>query len=196
MKQQKKQILWLVGVFAFVILIAGAYMLYEKLGDQYQPDNLVENASKADVSNGEEDSSQKAPDFVVTDREGNTVMLSDFFGKPIVLNFWASWCGPCKQEMPGFQNMYEKYGDEVEFLMVNLTQGRETMKTATAFLDGAGYRFPVYFDQEGIAGYVYGASSIPLTYLIDRDGYLIARAPGSLSEEKLEQGIQILLKES
>ncbi|MBP3544577.1 MAG: TlpA family protein disulfide reductase, partial [Lachnospiraceae bacterium] len=64
-----------------------------------------------------------APDFTVIDAEGNEVKLSDMRGKPVVVNFWASWCGPCKMEMPEFEEVYKELGDEVHFMMVNLTDG-------------------------------------------------------------------------
>ena len=80
-----------------------------------------------------------APDFTVYDLDGNPVSLSDYFGKPIVLNFWASWCGPCKMELPDFQETYDELGGDVQFLIVNLTDGsRETVETASAYLKEQG----------------------------------------------------------
>ncbi|MBQ4347432.1 MAG: TlpA family protein disulfide reductase, partial [Firmicutes bacterium] len=87
-----------------------------------------------------------APDFTVYDSEGNAVMLSDFIGKPIVLNFWASWCGPCKMEMPEFNEAYAELGEDIQFLMVNVTTGRETQESASAFIEENGYSFPVFYD--------------------------------------------------
>ena len=88
-----------------------------------------------------------APDFTVLDYDGKEVKLSAFKGKPVVLNFWASWCGPCKSEMPDFNEIYQEYKDQICFMMVNLTDGtQETMEKAKAYVDGQGYSFPVYFD--------------------------------------------------
>ena len=130
-----------------------------------------------------------APDFTVYDKEGNAVSLSDFFGKPIVLNFWASWCGPCTGEMPEFQAAFEEQGEEVQFLMINVTGGRETVQSASKFIEKEGYTFPVFYDTDLEASTLYGASALPTTFFIDQDGNAIAYAMGALSAEKLQIGI-------
>lgn len=135
----------------------------------------------------------KAPDFTVYTAAGDEVHLSDFVGKPVILNFWASWCGPCKSEMPLFQEMYDTYGEEITFMVVNLTDGySETVETAQAYIDEAGYTFPVYFDTEQDAAYTYYVMSIPTTYFIDAEGNLIAYGQGALSEESFKQGLSML----
>ena len=134
-----------------------------------------------------------APDFTVVDAQGNEVKLSDFFGKPIVLNFWASWCGPCKSEMPDFNEIYLEKGDEIQFLMVNLTDGyQETLEQAKAFVEESGYSFPVYFDVKSEAAYIYSVTSIPTTYFIDASGAPVAYGRGALSAETLLQGIDMI----
>ena len=134
-----------------------------------------------------------APDFTMLDRDGNWVNLSDFVGKPIILNFWASWCGPCKSEMPDLQKFYEKYGEDIHFILVNCTDGsRETVDTAKAFLAMSGYTFPVYFDTTSMGAYTYGASSIPLTYFIDAEGNLVAYYMSAMSESILQQGVDLI----
>lgn len=136
-----------------------------------------------------------APDFTVYDREGNTVRLSDFRGKPVVLNFWASWCGPCKKEMPDFEEIYKEYGEDIHFVMVNLTDGaQETMKTATTFLDGSGYTFPVYYDKDTDAAYTYQVYGIPVTYFINAEGHLIAQGSSALDAETIKRGIEMILE--
>jgi len=130
-----------------------------------------------------------APDFTVYDKEGNAVSLSDFFGKPIVLNFWASWCGPCTGEMPEFQAAFEEQGEAVQFLMINVTGGRETVQSASKFIEKEGYTFPVFYDTDLEASTLYGASALPTTFFIDKDGNAIAYAMGALSAEKLQIGI-------
>ena len=116
---------------------------------------------------------EKVPDFVAYDASGNPVQLSDYFGKPIILNFWASWCPPCKAELPDFQEKYLEYGDEIQFLMVNLDGG--SLQEANALLQSGGYTFPVLYDLHGWAGYAFEIYYIPDTYFIDANGGLVER---------------------
>ena len=97
--------------------------------------------------NQNKESQSKAPDFTVINNNGDEVKLSDYIGKLVVVNFWATWCGPCASELPAFDNAYEKYKDEVEFLMVNLTDGySETVDKVKKYVKDNGYTFPVYYD--------------------------------------------------
>ena len=144
----------------------------------------------------ENDGKIKAPDFAAENTEGETVHLSDLAGKPVVLNFWASWCPPCKSEMPEFDSVYQEMGEEVCFMMVNLTDGdRETRASAMKFIEAQGYEFPVYLDTEQDAVVTYGVTSIPTTYFIDKDGFIAARAVGAIDKETLLEGIRMAQEE-
>ena len=191
---KNKKIL-LILVLVFVLLIGGAYMLYNRLGQEVAPDQLAVQESPAQ-SDTDEQTAVKAPDFTVYDREGNEVHLSDFLGKPVVLNFWASWCGPCKMEMPDFHEKYLELGDEVQFLMVNATGGRETKDSAAAFISETGYTFPVFYDLDSDASMTYGAYSLPTTYFIDAQGYAVAKATGAIDGTTLQQGLDLILKQN
>ena len=176
---------WILIAVVMVGLIGGASMLYNQLAVDYAP---VQSVTEAAVD--------QAPDFRVTDGEGNEVNLSDFFGKPIVLNFWASWCGPCQYEMPDFEEAYHQYGEEVQFLMVNLTDGySETVNSAKNFLAGTGYTFPVYFDTLSDAAKIYQVYSIPCTYFLDTDGAIVSKTIGMISADALQQGIDLIMVE-
>lgn len=161
-------------------------------------DSTAKGETGSKPANGEQDDgkeadeSMKAPDFTVRNAAEEEVKLSDFIGKPVIINFWASWCGPCKSEMPYFQNMYEIYGEDVIFMMVNLTGGRETVDTALDYIQEAEYTFPVYFDTKQEAAYTYYVSSIPATYFIDAEGNLAAYGVGTLQEENILQGLELL----
>ncbi|MBQ8834152.1 MAG: TlpA family protein disulfide reductase [Oscillospiraceae bacterium] len=179
-------------VLVFVALMLGAYMLYSNLSDQVQPDTLATQPAAADPTETTADYS--ALDFTVYDIDGNPYKLSDFEGKPVILNFWASWCGPCKSEMPDFEEKYQEYGDTIQFLMVNLTDNsQETVETASKFIAGQGYTFPVFYDTDISAAMAYGIYSIPVTYFIDANGDLITYGQGAMSASVLQRGIDMLL---
>ncbi len=132
-----------------------------------------------------------APDFTVYDASGKAVKFSSFRGRPIVLNFWASWCYYCKQELPDFNQAYQKYKSSVQFLFIDWTDGRsETQATGAAYLKSMGYSLPAYYDLNQDAVAKYGLTGIPATFFIDRQGRLIqAGGAGLISSEDLEQGI-------
>ena len=170
-----------------VILLVVAAMGYDYLTTDRTPENLATETTGKEM--------HPAPDFTVYDKDGAAYKLSDFKGKPVVLNFWASWCGPCKNEMPDFDAAYAKYGQDIHFVMVNLTDGyQETVGSASAFIDESGYRFPVYYDTDVNAATVYGVNAVPVTYFIDAAGNLVAMGQGMLSADALQKGIDMLTK--
>ena len=136
-----------------------------------------------------------APDFTVYDLDGNEVKLSDYRGRPIVLNFWARDCIYCTMEMADFQSAYEKYGDEVEFLMVCFTSfSGKGIEYEQEYITDNGYTFPVYFDTKNSAVSKYGINSIPQTFFINRDFDLYTYIPGMASAESLEACIGYILE--
>ncbi len=184
----KANLKWIILAAALVVVVAVAAVLYPKLSDKFGL-NLMEDQTTEQTEDGTDYS---APDFTVLDYNGNEVKLSDLKGKPIVLNFWATWCYYCKQEMPDFNLAYEKYPD-VQFVMVNATDGiQETMEAAKAYVEKEGYDFPVYFDTKGEAVENYYVTGFPATYFIDKDGNLVTYANGMLSLENLEKGIGMI----
>ncbi len=134
-----------------------------------------------------------APDFTVLDEDGNEVKLSDFRGKPVVLNFWATWCYYCKVEMPDFNEAYKKY-PEIQFLMVNATAtSGESEANARKFKADNGYDFEIFFDTERDAIDTYNITGYPTTYFISAEGEIIAIGRGMLNMANLEYGVSLIL---
>lgn len=194
---------WVIIPAAAVVLFVGVYFLYDNLKDKYAPDQFSDfQANEQDESDEpsvtSDDSSQEdeidysAPDFTVLDADENSVKLSDYFGKPIVLNFWASWCYYCKEEMPDFNQAYLDNSD-IQFMMVNVTDGsQETLSSAKKFIEDSEFEFPVFYDTELDAAITYGASGLPMTVFINKDGELVTYARGLLSAENLQKGIELI----
>lgn len=139
---------------------------------------------------------KEAKDFEVYDEEGNIVKLSDYKDKkPVVINIWASWCGPCKAEMPYFEDAINKYGDKVEFLMINLTDGqRETKEKAMKFLKDNDLEMDILYDLDYSAANAYNIRGIPRTIFIDKGGNIIYDREGALNDEILDTNIKKLIK--
>jgi thiol-disulfide isomerase/thioredoxin len=116
-------------------------------------------------------------DFELQDLSGATHRLSDFRGKVVFLNFWATWCGPCRFEMPSMEKLYQRLKEEgLEIVAVNLQEDRSSVEQ---FVDEYGLSFPVLLDTTGRIGATYGARSIPTTYIVDREGLVIAGTIGT-----------------
>ena len=134
-----------------------------------------------------------ALDFTFYHADGSSAKLSDYFGKPIVLNFWSSNCGPCRSEMPDFQRAHEELGEAVTFLMVNVTDGYwDTVESASSYVAEEGFTFPVFYDTDNHAAYTYGVTGLPTTYLIDAAGELAAYRSGAMSYDILMSGIDLI----
>lgn len=190
--KSKKVIIIIIA--AFVILLGGATMLYNNLKDSVDNNQIAGTEENQDDA-GEEKEKTPAPNFTVYDVEGKEVFLSDMVGKPVIMNFWATWCGYCVQEMPDFENAYKEYGDQIHFMMINVTDGtQETVESASAHIKEHKYTFPVYYDTTYDATGQYTTGSLPITYFIDAEGNFVAYGQGALDAATLQSGIDMLIK--
>ena len=190
----KNKTLWIV-LIVFVIVLAVAGVLYPRLAEGLQNQQLAttptetEPVEAAQPTEAKEPEPVAVPDFTVLDWDGNEVNFSDYVGKPIVLNFWAHWCGPCQMEMPEFNAVYEELGGEVTFLMVHVGADMESGKEKVT---EGGYTFPVVFDTDSTAAAIYGVSAFPTSFFIDKDGNLAAYYVGMMERDLLKQGIDLI----
>ena len=125
-----------------------------------------------------------APNFTLTDLAGHDISLKELRGKYVVINFWATWCGPCQVEMPHLQARHETFGEELVILAVNYDESKEIVQS---FVDDFGLTFPVVLDPGAIVQEVYEIRAYPTTYFIDREGVIRSVRVGLLTEELLDQ---------
>ena len=140
-------------------------------------------------------SGEKSPDFTLKSRDGGNIKLSEQRGNIVLVNFWASWCGPCREELPAFEELYQEYQDMgVEILAVNVDDEAEK---ANVLLQDIEVSFPVLFDTSGEVSQLYDVSAMPTTVLVDRDGNVRLLHPGYRSgdEKKYEKAIKMLMRE-
>lgn len=140
---------------------------------------LVFSGCAGEISSGLSPGS-KAPDFELYDLEGNIHKLSDFKGTPVMLNFWATWCGPCRSEMPHLEDIYSEWKDkDLVFFAVNVG---ETSSDVREFMEYYGFTMPVLLDGAKTVSHKYGISGIPTTYFIDGDGIIQDRVVGAFPD--------------
>ena len=137
--------------------------------------------------------SSATKDFYVYDADGNKISFFEYHGKPVIINRWATWCGPSVRELPDFDKLYKEYGDEIKFFMVN-TEGSEEQVNVLEFAKENGYAFPVYFDLDHSVSRLFSTGYIPVTVAIKADGTVIYFDSGSLPESSIKSLIDQLLE--
>lgn len=185
-KSLYKSLLWLT---VLLVLLGGAYIIIsisEKKSNSGGNNVEVQYTPTVNDSNS---NLEPAHDFELMDLDGNRVKLSDYRGKVVFLNFWASWCPPCRSEMPELESANKKfseYGDAI-ILTVNLTTGarRETEAVARKFIKDNRYTFKVLLDKEGTVANKYNFIYIPSTYVINKEGELYTYYEGAITENTL-----------
>jgi thiol-disulfide isomerase/thioredoxin len=132
----------------------------------------------------------RAPDFTLPDKNGRSYSLADFRGKPVLVDFWASWCGPCRATMPEIERLHKKYRPRLQVIGINI---EGISPDVLAYLDQGGYSFRVLFDEgnwDGVVARSYGVTSIPRTFLIDGEGRVVFSGhPNRLREEQIQAAL-------
>lgn len=189
MKEKTKKIVLIVVIFIFIVVLA-LFWYFNKKNINVLPAPANHNTEST------EKTSEKAPDITITDLNGNKVKLSTFRGKIVVLNFFSTHCPPCKREIPDFQKAYEKYGknNDVQFLCVSIIGALGEQKDdAKNYFNKNNFNLPLYLDEDASASDAFGVSSIPHTFIIDKDGTIKKSNLGIMDYETLQSEIEKLL---
>ncbi|UAL47937.1 redoxin domain-containing protein [Sutcliffiella horikoshii] len=148
--------------------------------------DVTKDESIPGVDLGEVQEGNQAPDFTLTTLEGEELKLSDYRGKKVILNFWATWCPPCKAEMPHMQSFYEENHEEVEVIAVNLTNMDKGEEAINSFVEDYELTFAIPLDEAGDIGMQYQAFTIPTSYAIDEDGIIQKKIIGPMDEAMMK----------
>lgn len=170
---------YLFGLILLFICIGGWYF--------YMRQDNNEQKSTGQTSVGVQ-IGDKAPDFSLKTLDGRTLKLSDFRGKKVVLNFWATWCPPCKAEVPEFQEFYQKHQTSgIEIVAVDITSQEKNKEVVAEFIKSYAVTYPVVLDETGSVASVYRISAIPTTYMIDTQGIIRHKVTGAMNYQTLSE---------
>lgn len=183
------------NLLSVAILVIAVAIVVVNLWNPFKTKAVKEHADKEEISSSENipgadlsdvQEGKPAPDFTLTTLDGKTVKLSDYKGKKVILNFWATWCPPCKAEMPHMQNFYEENKDNgIEILAVNLTMIDNGTQAVKDFALDYGLTFPIPLDVEGLIGPQYQAFTIPTSYILDANGIITKKVVGPMDENMM-----------
>jgi peroxiredoxin len=173
-----------IGIILLLIGIMVFNMINENKKESAIIPNGIEDAENNDLIPAGIEEGELAPDFKLETLEGETVQLSDYHGKKVLLNFWATWCGPCRQEMPAMQDFYDDYADEIEILAVNVTDSEKTIDDVQNFIEEFDFTYSTLLDTDMSVSNEYRAVALPTTYFIGTDGKI--QAPRKMGEMTYE----------
>ncbi|MEK4228463.1 peroxiredoxin family protein [Solibacillus sp. FSL H8-0538] len=184
----KKKNLGLVFVLLLIVIMVGTYVKQEIEDNEAISEQSVGYEVDLEKKEGLQ-KGQTAPDFTLTTLAGEEVTLSELQGKKVVLNFWATWCPPCKAEMPHMQDYYEKYADKdnVEIVAVNLTYSNKPVEKVQQFVDSFELTFPILLEEKESVSKTYEILSIPSTFIIDTEGKIQHQILGPLNQSTLRE---------
>ncbi len=195
---RRKQALFAAMIAAGVLLALLAWQLSRGPAPDLATDlQFVEGAFpvaslfRIDNRGAQPDAGHPAPDFAIHPPEGGNLTLADYRGRPVVINFWATWCGPCRLEMPDLVRLHETYRDQdLVILEINVA---ESHNAVAAFVAEFGMTMPVILDPRGDIQAAYKTQSLPATFFIDREGVIQLRWIGLITPDMLEQGVRNIL---
>ncbi len=173
MEQVKRKI----GVMISIVVVAVALLGF--MGVRHEPKSLPQKG-------------YLAPNFTLTDMQGKTVTLSQLKGHLVYINFFASWCPPCKMETPDIEQMYQKYGNKVDFIAINMTPS-DSLSGLKAYINSYGVTYPVFLDSQGSVESTYNVMDIPTSFFINQQGVIIDRVTGMMTPTGMQSEFSKLL---
>lgn len=197
----KKHLGLIQKIGGIILVVTGAFMLFngvknmDSMAKVPSENTIVAQQENQEVTDEEGETVTPAPDFVLVDQYGVTHTLSDYKGKTVFLNFWATWCPPCREEMPHIEELYYEYGENQEdVIILGVTfpeLGRETTTEGiTQFLEDEGYTFPTVFDESQLLAYNYYINAFPTTFIINPEGNVEGYVPGAMNKEMMKEIIE------
>ena len=148
--------------------------------------------STADLQNYDLAEGMDMPNIVIDTNKGTTFDLSKT-DKPVLINFWATWCPPCRAEMPGLQNLYEEYGNKIDFVMVDLGESKEAVEDF--LVENEIYTFPIAYDIDNTYGFKFNITGIPTTYIIGKDKKIKNLIVGMRTDKQYKEFIEKVINE-
>ncbi|MFT9846672.1 peroxiredoxin family protein [Aneurinibacillus sp. REN35] len=172
------------------LLVLAGWMFYSTTSNgnksangAYKADPEQSSAAKIGINQGD-----MAPDFVLKAMDGTEKKLSDFRGKKVIVNMWATWCPPCRAEMPDMQKFYEKNKQKgIEIVAINLTQSEKNKNSVPAFIQEFGLTFPVFLDEKSEIANTFQVQAIPTSYIIDSNGIIHQAITGPMDYDTMEK---------
>lgn len=189
----------IVGITVIIVLAGIVLFNYvQQRNEVSKEDNEYNVSGDTDAEGGAISSIEKdkvlqpgdtAPDFQLETLSGDTLKLSDLRGKKVILNFWATWCPPCRKEMPAMQDFYNEHKENVEVVAVNLTDSEKKEKDVHKYINKYDYTYPIPLDRKSKARNMYQVFSVPTTYFIDTKGKIHQVKPGPMTYEFMKDTI-------
>ncbi|QUL53497.1 redoxin domain-containing protein [Paenibacillus tritici] len=181
--------MWKNGIAIVALLLVIGWGIYDySQSKKEQSRTATQTVELEDVDIGIQKGNQ-APNFILLDLEGNEVELSDFIGKKVILNFWATWCPPCRAEMPHMEKIYKKNSKEVVVLAINLTNTEKSNSDVQKFVEDFKLSFPVALDTEGEISGQYQIFAYPTSLMIDSQGVIQEIYRGAINEDLMKKSI-------
>ncbi len=164
------------GLGVVLIVLGLGVLAFQRLG----PSRAIKQVAAPHHSGGEEIAAgELAADFNLLDLAGNTVSLSSLRGKVVFLNVWATWCGPCREEMPAMEVLFNEFKNRKDFVMLAVSEDQKGREVVAPYVEKNGYHFPILLDPENRIGQSYDVTGVPETFIIDRKGRIVAHHLGA-----------------